>query len=122
MTGSSTGAAGEAPKGVTPPMQAWWFGRLDGDVGLEGRRVPRHRVWRPFDRIYATYVRRTAVGSIGPGAQIANLAHLARKRRYKVQVVPLGPRLSRPALHPRSARRYGRASQEPFDALTATSG
>ncbi|MEV4382312.1 hypothetical protein [Streptosporangium sp. NPDC049644] len=74
-------------------MPAWWFGHLGGDVELEARRVPRHRVWRPFDRIYATYVRRTAGGSIGPGAQIANREYLARKRRYKAQVVTMVERL-----------------------------
>jgi DAPG hydrolase PhiG domain len=83
----------EVLQGVTPEMLAWWFAHLDGDMDLEGRRVPRYRVWHPLDHVYATYVRRAADGSAGPGAQVANLEYLGRNPRYRVEVVATIERL-----------------------------
>jgi len=83
----------EVLKGITPAMLKWWFSHLDGDMDIDGRPVPRYRVWHPLDHVYATYVRRCSDGSIGPGAQIANLEFLGRNPRYRVQVVATVERL-----------------------------
>jgi len=83
----------EVLKGITPPMLKWWFAHLDGNMEIEGRQVLRYRVWHPYDHVYVTYVRRCSDGSIGPGAQIANLEFLARNPRYRVQVVATIERL-----------------------------
>ncbi len=79
--------------GITPRMLVWWFSHLDGDMDIDGHSYPRYRVWHPFDHVYAVYVRRCPDGSIGPGAQIANLEYLARNPRYKVRVVATVERL-----------------------------
>jgi hypothetical protein len=36
-------------KNVTPRMLAWWFGNMEGDMEIQGQRVPRYRVWHPLD-------------------------------------------------------------------------
>jgi hypothetical protein len=74
-------------KGVTPPMLAWWFGHLEGDVEIEGRLLNRYRVWHPRDHVSARYVRRAPDGSVGPGAQIALCEVLARNPRFTIDVV-----------------------------------
>lgn len=43
--------------GVTPAMLDWWFRHLEGDMLLEGVRVPRYRVWHPRDHVAFRYVR-----------------------------------------------------------------
>ncbi len=83
----------EVLAGITPAMLKWWFAHLDGDMDIDGRQVPRYRVWHPRDHVYATYVRRCSDGSMGPGAQIANLEFLGRNPRYRVQVVATVERL-----------------------------
>ena len=67
---------------VTLEMLAWWFSHLDGDMDLDGRRVPKYRVWHPYDHVYVEYIRRSPDGSIG-GAQAANLEYLQRDPHYK---------------------------------------
>jgi hypothetical protein len=62
---------------------------------VAGRRLPRYRVWHPLDHVYAVYVRRCADGSIGPGAQIANLEYLGRNPRYMVQMLATVERLDK---------------------------
>jgi hypothetical protein len=74
-------------KNVTPRMLAWWFGHMEGDVEIQGRRFPRYRVWHPLDHVYARYVRRASDGSVGPGAQIALCEYLGRNPRYKIEAV-----------------------------------
>ena len=83
----------EVLAGITPEMLAWWFSHLDGDTDLDGRRVPKYRVWHPYDHVYVEYIRRSPNGSIGPGAQAANLEYLQRDPRYKIQVVATFERL-----------------------------
>ena len=56
----------EVLAGITPEMLAWWFSHLDGDTDLDGRRVPKYRVWHPYDHVYVEYIRRSPNGSIGP--------------------------------------------------------
>jgi len=74
-------------KNVTPQMLAWWFGHMEGDVEIQGKRYPRYRVWHPLDHVYARYVRPAPNGSIGPGAQIALCEYLGRNPTYKVEAV-----------------------------------
>jgi hypothetical protein len=74
-------------RNVTPQMLAWWFGHMEGDVEIEGRRFPRYRVWHPLDRVYARYIRCSPDGSIGPGAQIALCEYLGRNPNYKIEAV-----------------------------------
>jgi len=73
--------------GITPEMLVWWFSHLEGDVEVAGRRLPRYRVWHPFDHVYARYLRRAPDGSIGPGAQMAVCEFLGRNPRYKIDRV-----------------------------------
>lgn len=73
--------------GITPEMLVWWFSHLEGDMEIEGRRLPRYRVWHPFDHVYVRYRRRAPDGSIGPGAQGENLEYLGRNPRYKLHGV-----------------------------------
>ncbi len=73
--------------GITPAMLVWWFSHLEGDVEIEGRRLPRSRVWHPLDHVSVRYVRRAPDGSIGPGAQIAACEFLGRNPHYKVDGV-----------------------------------
>lgn len=72
---------------ITPSMLAWWFGHMDGDVEIGGRRFPRYRVWHPLDHVYAHYTRRAPDGSIGPGAQIGLCEYLVRNPRYRIEAV-----------------------------------
>jgi hypothetical protein len=65
-------------KNVTPRMLAWWFGHMEGDVDIQGRRFSRYRDWHPLDHVYARYVRRAPDGSTAPGAQIALCEYLGR--------------------------------------------
>ena len=74
-------------KNVTPRMLAWWFGHMEGDVEIQGKRYPRYRVWHPLDHVYARYVRHARNGSFGPGAQIALCEYLSRNPAYKVEAV-----------------------------------
>ena len=60
----------EVLRGVTPRMLAWWFANLEGDVVVQGRRINRYRAWHPYDHVHASYVRRSAGGSVGPGSVI----------------------------------------------------
>lgn len=44
----------EVLKGITPQMFVWWFrGGILGDMDVEGRAVPRYRVWHPYDHVGA---------------------------------------------------------------------
>jgi len=74
-------------KNLTPRMLARWFGHMEGDVEIQGRRFPRYRVWHPLDHAYARYVRRASDGSTGPGAQIALCEYLGRQPAYKIEAV-----------------------------------
>lgn len=55
--------------GVTPEMLVWWFQNLEGDMELEGRRLPRYRVWHPRDHVALRYARLPPGGKAGPGAR-----------------------------------------------------
>jgi hypothetical protein len=74
-------------KGVTPPMLAWWFGHMEGDIEIQGKQFPRYRVWHPRDHAYARYRRRASDGSVGPGTQIALCEYLGRNPAYKIEAV-----------------------------------
>ncbi|MEZ5670765.1 MAG: hypothetical protein R3F55_25680 [Alphaproteobacteria bacterium] len=74
-------------KGVTPRMLHWWFCHLEGEIEVDGRRLPRYRVWHPRDHIRVGYARRRPDGSIGPGAAISLKEVLGRDPRYVVDVV-----------------------------------
>ncbi|MDP1739985.1 MAG: hypothetical protein Q8R06_13485 [Polaromonas sp.] len=76
----------EVVKGVTPRMLAWWFANLEGDVIVQGRPVNRYRVWHPYDHVHASYSRRLADGSIGPGAVIRLKEILGGDPRFVVNV------------------------------------
>ena len=60
----------EVVRDVTPRMLAWWFTHLEGHVVVQGRRINRYRLWHPYDHVHASYAKRCADGSIGPGAVI----------------------------------------------------
>lgn len=72
--------------GVTPRMLAWWFAHLEGDVMVEGRPVNRYRVWHPYDHVHASYARRLADGSVGPGAVIRLKEVLGADPRFVVDI------------------------------------
>lgn len=72
--------------GVTPRMLAWWFSHLEGDVMVEGRPVNRYRVWHPYDHVHASYARRLADGSVGPGAVIRLKEMLGANPRFVVDI------------------------------------
>jgi hypothetical protein len=74
-------------RGVTPRMLAWWFGNLEGDIVIAGRRVNRYRAWHPYDHVHASYARRLPDGSIGPGAAIRLREFLNGDPRYPVATV-----------------------------------
>lgn len=74
-------------KNVTPQMVVWWFGHMEGDVDIQGRRLSRYRVWHPLDHVYARYVRRAPDASVGPGAQIALCEFMGCNPRYKIEAV-----------------------------------
>ena len=74
-------------RGVTPRMLAWWFSHLEGDVVVAGRRVNRYRAWHPYDHVHASYARRLADGSVGPGAAIRLREYLGANRAYEVDIV-----------------------------------
>jgi hypothetical protein len=74
-------------KNVTSRMLAWWFGHMEGDVEIQGQRLPRYRVWHPLDHVYARYVRRAPDGPIGPGAKIELCEYLGRNPSYKIEAV-----------------------------------
>ncbi len=70
--------------GVTPEMLRWWFQHLEGDMELEGRRVPRYRVWHPRDHVAFRYGRRT--DPIGPGSIFVIQEVLARNPAWDIDV------------------------------------
>lgn len=70
--------------GVTPEMLLWWFQHLEGDVELEGVRVPRYRIWHPRDHVAFRYGRRT--DPIGPGAIFVIQEVLGRNPAWGVDV------------------------------------
>ena len=40
--------------GMTPKMFVWWFiGGLIGDMDIDGRPVPRYRVWHLYHHVQA---------------------------------------------------------------------
>ncbi|MFO0629673.1 MAG: hypothetical protein U0325_29125 [Polyangiales bacterium] len=90
--------------GVTPSMLVWWFQHLDGDMELEGRRLPRYRVWHPRDHVAFRYAHRPATG-IGPGAVFAIHEVLGRDPAFTVDVLTRVTRLDeggfahRPRVH-----------------------
>lgn len=73
-------------KGITPRMLVWWFSHLEGDVEIEGRRINRYRAWHPFDHVHASYARRRADGSVGPGAVIRLREYLGGNPAYEVDI------------------------------------
>lgn len=76
----------ELLRGVTPAMLAWWFANLEGDVVVQGRRINRYRLWHPYDHVHASYVKRRADGSVGPGAVIRLKEILGGNPRFVVDV------------------------------------
>lgn len=74
-------------RGVTPRMLDWWFRHLEGSISFGGRRYNRYRFWHPRDHVHASYHKRLADGSVGPGAQIRLIEVLGRDRRYLVDTV-----------------------------------
>lgn len=72
--------------GVTPRMLAWWFAHLEGDVIVEGRPINRYRVWHPYDHVHASYSKRLADGSVGPGAVIRLKEVLGANPRFVVDI------------------------------------
>ncbi len=77
----------EVLAGVTPAMLLWWFQNLEGEVDINGQRVSRYRAWHPHDHVHASYARRCADGSIGPGAAIRLREYLGANRRHMVNIV-----------------------------------
>lgn len=77
----------EVVRGVTPAMLAWWFAHLEGEIEIEGRRVDRYRAWHPYDHVHASYVRRCADGTVGPGAAIRIVEYFGANRSFAVDVV-----------------------------------
>ncbi|MFL6662926.1 MAG: DAPG hydrolase family protein [Rhizobacter sp.] len=77
----------EVVRGVTPRMLVWWFSHLEGDIMVAGQRINRYRVWHPYDHVHASYARRRADGSIGPGAAIRLREYLGANRRFSVDTV-----------------------------------
>ncbi|WP_326540947.1 DAPG hydrolase family protein [Pseudorhodoferax sp.] len=73
-------------RGVTPRMLAWWFANLEGEAEVEGARIARYRLWHPYDHVHASYLRRCADGSIGPGAVIRLRELLGANPRYTVDI------------------------------------
>jgi hypothetical protein len=76
----------EILRGVTPPMLAWWFRNIEGDVEIAGRRVPRYRAWHPLDHIAFRYAQRCPDGSIGPGAVFHITEAFARNPKWVIDV------------------------------------
>jgi hypothetical protein len=74
-------------RGVTPRMLVWWFSNLEGDIEVGGQRINRYRSWHPYDHVHASYVRRRADGSIGPGAQIRLREYLGANPAYDVDTI-----------------------------------
>jgi hypothetical protein len=74
-------------RGVSPPMLAWWFSHLEGEIEVDGRRISRYRAWHPYDHVHASYARRRPDGTIGPGAAIRLREYLGANRRYLVDTV-----------------------------------
>lgn len=76
----------EIVRGVTPRMLAWWFAHLEGEVVIQGRRIDRYRVWHPYDHVHASYAKRRADGSVGPGAVIRLKEVLGGNPRFVVDI------------------------------------
>lgn len=76
----------EVIRGVTPKMLAWWFGHLEGDVEIGGRRVNRYRAWHPEDHIFAKYTKLNPDGSIDVGSEIHLAEMLGGNPKYLVHI------------------------------------
>jgi len=73
-------------RGVTPEMLVWWFKHLEGEMVIDGRRLPRYRVWHPRDHVAIEYARRNPDGSIGVGSVIHLTEMLGANPKYLVDV------------------------------------
>lgn len=71
--------------GVSPAMLDWWFRHLEGDMLLEGVRVPRYRVWHPRDHVAFRYVRPPRPGK-SAGAVFHIREVFGRDPRWSVDV------------------------------------
>lgn len=80
-------------RGVSPPMLAWWFAHLEGDVTIGRRRINRYRLWHPHDHVHASYAWRRADGTVGPGAAIRLREFLGANPAYEVNVTSVIERL-----------------------------
>ena len=74
-------------RGVTPRMLQWWFQNLEGTVRFGGRDYNRYRFWHPRDHVHASYHRRCADGTIGPGSAIRLIEVLGRNPKYLVDTI-----------------------------------
>lgn len=73
-------------RGVTPAMLVWWFGNIEGELEIAGKRVPRYRAWHPIDHIAFRCVKRRSDGSIGPGAVFHIHESFARNPKWIVDI------------------------------------
>ncbi|MGE0350549.1 DAPG hydrolase family protein [Hydrogenophaga sp.] len=74
-------------RGVTPPMLAWWFRHLEGEMDFEGQRLLRYHVWHPRDHVQVSYTRRLADGSVGVGAQLHIVEVFGGNPRHRVDAL-----------------------------------
>lgn len=72
-------------RGVTPEQVHWWFQNIAGDMELEGRRVPRYRVWHPRDHV-SFAIRRRRGPTIGPGSVFHIRECFGRDPRWALDV------------------------------------
>jgi len=78
----------EVLRDVTPEMIVWWFKHMEGDVEIEGQRIPRYRAWHPIDHVRVRYPRLADDGSnMGPGSQIHIQECFGGEPRFRVDVV-----------------------------------
>jgi hypothetical protein len=73
-------------RGVTPPMLAWWFRHIEGEMTIAGQRVPRYRAWHPLDHIAFRYARCCPDGSIGVGAVFHITEAFARNPKWLIDI------------------------------------
>ncbi len=55
-------------RGITPPMLAWWWRNIEGEMAVGSQKYPRYLIWHPIDHIHFKVVGRLSDGTVGPGA------------------------------------------------------
>jgi len=80
-------------KGISPPMLAWWFGNIAGQVVVGEVSFDRYLAWHPYDHIRWELAKPAVGGGVGVGARFRIVEAFGRNPDYHVDVIETVARL-----------------------------